>query len=86
MIGRRVALLALAGVLAFDSAGAQSPDAVEPRPPGWRGVVDDALERIVPGHDPLLFERHRSWTEGINPTAEIHLADGDYSRVDAARC
>ena len=51
-----------------------------------REVVNDAFERIVPGHDPLLFERHRSWTAGINPTAEIHIADGDYSRADSAGC
>ena len=51
-----------------------------------RDVVGDATERIVPGHDPLLFERHPSWTDGINPTAEIHVAEGDRSRMGGDGC
>ena len=51
-----------------------------------RATVGGELERIVPGHDPLLFERHPSWTVGINPTAEIHVARGDYSRAGAGAC
>ena len=43
------------------------------------------LERIVPGHDMEVFARHRSWTAGPNPVAEVHLAAGELSRLkDAA--
>ena len=41
-----------------------------------RGDVD----RIVPGHDILLFERHPSWKAGPNEVAEVHVADWDTSR------
>ena len=41
-----------------------------------RGEVD----RIVPGHDILLFERHPSWKAGPNEVAEVHVADWDTSR------
>ena len=46
-----------------------------------RAAVGEDLARIVPGHDPELFERHKTWIEGINPTAEVHLAAGTASRV-----
>ena len=46
-----------------------------------RGVIGSELSRIVPGHDPLLFERHTSGIDGINQSAEICLASGDTSRV-----
>ena len=46
-----------------------------------RAAVGEDLDRIVPGHDPLLFERHKTWITGINPTAEIHLAAGTPSRA-----
>jgi N-acyl homoserine lactone hydrolase len=45
-----------------------------------RVVGDEHLERIVPGHDMELFERHASWVDGLNPVAEVHLASGDVSR------
>ncbi len=45
-----------------------------------RGVLDDRVDRIVPGHDPELFERHPSWTAGHNLVAELHLAAGAASR------
>ncbi len=48
-----------------------------------RAAIGGEFARIVPGHDPLLFERHRSWIDGINPTAELHLAARDASRVRA---
>ncbi len=48
-----------------------------------RGVLDDRVDRIVPGHDPEVFERHPSWTAGLNPVAELHLAAGDASRRPA---
>ena len=41
---------------------------------------DDRIDRIVPGHDPELFERHPSWTVGHHPLAELHLAAGEPSR------
>jgi N-acyl homoserine lactone hydrolase len=40
------------------------------------------LERIVPGHDMEVFTRHRTWTAGENPTAEVHLAAGEPSRLE----
>jgi N-acyl homoserine lactone hydrolase len=39
-----------------------------------RRVVDDRLERIIPGHDMDVFSRHKSWVAGLNPVAEIHRA------------
>jgi glyoxylase-like metal-dependent hydrolase (beta-lactamase superfamily II) len=45
-----------------------------------RTLLDDDIGRIVPGHDPELFERHPSWTAGHNPVAELHLAAGAASR------
>lgn len=48
-----------------------------------RAAVGDDLARVVPGHDPALFDRHPSWTEGLNPVAEIHLAAGAPSRAAA---
>lgn len=50
-----------------------------------RLVGADRLERIVPGHDMALFERHRSWIAGLNPVAEVHLAAGETSRAAAAQ-
>ena len=51
-----------------------------------RAAVGGEIDRIVPGHEPLLFDRHPSWTEGINPAAEIHLADGERSRAGTVPC
>ncbi len=48
-----------------------------------RELLNDDVDRIVPGHDPELFERHPSWTVGHNPVAEIHLAAGATSRRPA---
>ena len=45
-----------------------------------RALLNDDVNRIVPGHDPELFERHPSWMAGHNPVAEIHLAKGAISR------
>ncbi len=46
-----------------------------------RSVVGpDRLNRIIPGHDMEIFARHPSWTAGLNPVAEIHLAAGEASR------
>jgi len=51
-----------------------------------RGVVGaHRLERIVPGHDMAIFERHRSWIAGMNPVAEVHLAQGEPSRARSAQ-
>ncbi len=51
-----------------------------------RAALGGDLARIVPGHDPLLFERHRSWVDGLNPTAEVHLAAGEASRIRGTGC
>ena len=49
-----------------------------------RALLNDDVDRIVPGHDPELFARHPSWTAGLNPVAEIHLAAGETSRRPGA--
>jgi N-acyl homoserine lactone hydrolase len=43
-------------------------------------VGEDKLDRIVPGHDMQIYSRHPSWTVGLNPVAEVHLAAGERSR------
>jgi hypothetical protein len=50
-----------------------------------RGLVGAGrLERIIPGHDMQIFSRHRNWMAGLNPVAEVHLAEGEPSRAAAA--
>jgi N-acyl homoserine lactone hydrolase len=46
-------------------------------------VGADRLERVVPGHDMEIFTRHRSWVAGLNPVAQVHLAQGETSRLAA---
>jgi glyoxylase-like metal-dependent hydrolase (beta-lactamase superfamily II) len=46
-------------------------------------VGPQQLERIVPGHDMQVFTRHRNWLSGLNPVAEVHLAEGEPSRFQA---
>ncbi len=48
-------------------------------------VGPDRLERIIPGHDPQIFSRHSSWTSGLHPVAEIHLAQGEPTGMHGAR-
>jgi glyoxylase-like metal-dependent hydrolase (beta-lactamase superfamily II) len=44
-------------------------------------VLKKQTSRIVPGHDPLVWDRHLSWvTPGGNQVAEINLAEGEKSR------
>lgn len=43
-------------------------------------TVDDHVDRILPGHDLEIFRRYPSWTNGMNPIAEIRLAPGERSR------
>jgi hypothetical protein len=38
------------------------------------------VDRIVPGHDTLVFDRHPSWKVGPNEVAEVHVAAWDVSR------
>ena len=40
----------------------------------------DGIDRIVPGHDMKVYDRHPSWIDGANPVAEVHLAAGERSR------
>ena len=47
-------------------------------------VGEDRLQRIVPGHDMEIYARHPSWTSGLHPVAEIHLAAGETSRLGGA--
>lgn len=44
-------------------------------------VGDDRLQRVIPGHDMQIYARHPSWTAGLHPVAEIHLAKGEASRL-----
>jgi hypothetical protein len=44
------------------------------------GIIGDKLPRVVPGHDMEVFKRNVSWTVGLNPVAELHLAPGEKSR------
>lgn len=37
------------------------------------------VDRIVPGHDTLVFARHPSWTVGPNEVGEVHVAKWDTS-------
>ncbi len=46
-------------------------------------VGPQQLERIVPGHDMQVFTRHRNWLSGLNPVAEVHLAEGESSRFQS---
>ena len=46
-----------------------------------RDAVNDETDRVVPGHDPELFLRHPVFEAGHHPVAEIHLAEGQNSRV-----
>lgn len=43
-------------------------------------VGEERLSRVIPGHDMQIFERHKSWTVGAHPVAEIRLAQGEASR------
>lgn len=44
-------------------------------------VGDDRLQRVVPGHDMQIYQRHASWIAGIHPVAEINLAQDEGSRI-----
>lgn len=41
------------------------------------------IDRIVPGHDIQVFERHPSWKVGPNEVAEVHVAGWDRSHRPA---
>jgi len=45
-----------------------------------RKALSGELERLIPGHDPVLWQRHRTWTVGPNEIAEVNLAKGQRSR------
>jgi glyoxylase-like metal-dependent hydrolase (beta-lactamase superfamily II) len=44
-------------------------------------LVSGNMDRIIPAHEPKIFERHKSWLAGKNHVAEIHLAANDISRM-----
>lgn len=46
--------------------------------------LDGDLNRIIPGHDAELFNRHPSWTAGTNEVAEVYVASWDQSRKPGA--
>lgn len=48
-----------------------------------RALLEGRLERIIPGHDPVVFERHPTWTAGLNEVAELRVARGEESRRPA---
>ena len=46
-----------------------------------RRLLKGDTKRIVPGHDPAIWERHPSWTvSGDNQVAEMNLGVGESSR------
>ena len=44
-----------------------------------RRTLGNELERLIPGPDPQVWHRHRTWTVGPNEVAEITLAKGQRS-------
>jgi glyoxylase-like metal-dependent hydrolase (beta-lactamase superfamily II) len=44
-----------------------------------RRTLGKELERLIPGHDPVVWQRHRTWTVGSNEVAEVTLAKGQKS-------
>ncbi|MCH1924209.1 N-acyl homoserine lactonase family protein [Shewanella sp. C32] len=46
-----------------------------------RGVVKNQFERVIPGHDSEIWNRHVTWkAPSGNQIAELNLRDGDTSR------
>lgn len=46
-----------------------------------RNVLKKQTSRIIPGHDPSVWERHKTWsTESGNQVAEVNLREDDSSR------
>ncbi|MGE0518330.1 MAG: N-acyl homoserine lactonase family protein [Candidatus Binatia bacterium] len=45
-----------------------------------RRTLSSELERLIPGHDPLVWQRHRTWSAGPNQVAEVTLAKGQASK------
>ncbi|GHG97045.1 hypothetical protein [Pseudodonghicola xiamenensis] len=46
-----------------------------------RKILNNDLDRVIPGHEPKLFERHVSWqTESGNCVAEVNLGAGEGPR------
>jgi glyoxylase-like metal-dependent hydrolase (beta-lactamase superfamily II) len=46
-----------------------------------REALKKETSRIVPGHDPLVWSRHKSWAaESGNQVAEVNLRENDSSR------
>ncbi len=46
-----------------------------------RQTLKGETQRIVPGHDPVLWDRHPTWTVSeVNQVAELNVAEGDASR------
>ena len=45
-----------------------------------RGLLEGRVERIIPGHDPVVFERHDAWRVGPNDVAELRVGRGQETR------
>lgn len=45
--------------------------------------LNGEINRIIPGHDRLVFERHPGWKVGQNEIGEVHVAAWDKSRRPA---
>ena len=44
-------------------------------------VLKRQTSRIIPGHDPVMWDRHKTWiTLGGNQVAEVNLREDDKSR------
>lgn len=43
--------------------------------------VGDDLDRVIPGHDMRVFDRHAAARIGANEVAEVHVASWDSSRI-----
>ena len=51
-----------------------------------KAELKNQTARVIPGHDPLVWDRHTSWTtESGNQVAEVNLRDGDASRRPNSR-
>jgi len=51
--------------------------------PGQPVAMAGGHLHFAPGHAMQVFTCHRNWLSGLNPVAEVHLAEGEPSRFQA---